>query len=102
MTDKFRTLKNYSKRLTSKPGVYCIINKKEDVIYIGKAKNLKKRVSSYFSSAHSQGKKEAILKETNSISITITRTEREALILENTLIKKLFVTDSRCFLQHLH
>ena len=88
MTDKFRTLKNYSKRLTSKPGVYCIINKKEDVIYIGKAKNLKKRVSSYFSSAHSQGKKEAILKETNSISITITRTEREALILENTLIKK--------------
>ena len=88
MTDKFKTLKNYARRLTSKPGVYSILNEKDDVIYIGKAKNIKKRVSSYFASVHSEGKKEAILKEINSISITITRTEREALILENTLIKK--------------
>ena len=58
------------------------------MIYVGKAKNLKKRVSSYFTSVNPGGKKQAILKETHSISITITRTEREALILENTLIKK--------------
>ena len=88
MNDKFNTLKNYARRLTSKPGVYCMINRKEDVIYVGKAKNLKKRVISYFTSVNSGGKKQAILKETHSISITITRTEREALILENTLIKK--------------
>jgi excinuclease ABC subunit C len=65
-----------------------MINRKEDVIYVGKAKNLKKRVISYFTSVNSGGKKQAILKEAHSISITITRTEREALILENTLIKK--------------
>jgi len=88
MNDKFNTLKNYARRLTSKPGVYCMINRKEDVIYVGKAKNLKKRVISYYTSVNSGGKKQAILKETHSISITITRTEREALILENTLIKK--------------
>ena len=88
MNDKFNTLKNYARRLTSKPGVYCMINRKEDVIYVGKAKNLKKRVISYFTSVNSGGKKQAILKEAHSISITITRTEREALILENTLIKK--------------
>ena len=88
MTDKFKTLKNYARRLTSKPGVYCMINRKEDVIYVGKAKNLKKRVISYFTSVNSGGKKQAILKEAHSISITITRTEREALILENTQIKK--------------
>mgnify|MGYP001031199084 FL=1 len=88
MNDKFNTLKDYARRLTSKPGVYCMINRKEDVIYVGKAKNLKKRVISYFTSVNSGGKKQAILKEAHSISITITRTEREALILENTLIKK--------------
>ena len=88
MNDKFNTLKNYARRLTSKPGVYCMINRKEDVIYVGKAKNLKKRVISYFTSVNPGGKKQAILKETYSVSITITRTEREALILENTLIKK--------------
>ena len=57
MTDKFKTLKNYARRLTSKPGVYSILNEKDDVIYIGKAKNIKKRVSSYFASVHSEGKK---------------------------------------------
>ena len=35
MTDKFKTLKNYARRLTSKPGVYSILNEKDDVIYIG-------------------------------------------------------------------
>ena len=65
-----------------------MMNTKEVVIYVGKAKNLKKRVSSYFTSNNSKEKQEAILKDTNSISVTVTRTEREALILENTLIKK--------------
>ncbi|MCH2473716.1 MAG: GIY-YIG nuclease family protein, partial [Gammaproteobacteria bacterium] len=88
MNQRLNTLKNYSKRLSNRPGVYCMMNTKEVVIYVGKAKNLKKRVSSYFTSNNSKEKQEAILKDTNSISVTVTRTEREALILENTLIKK--------------
>ena len=88
MNQRLNTLKNYSKRLSNRPGVYCMMNTKEVVIYVGKAKNLKKRVSSYFTSNNSKEKQEAILKDTDSISVTVTRTEREALILENTLIKK--------------
>jgi len=87
MSQKLKNLKNYANRLSNKPGVYCMMNSKEVVIYVGKAKNLKNRVSSYFTSVNSKDKKEAILKDTSSISVTLTRTEREALILENTLIK---------------
>ena len=46
--ERYLKLKKYSARLSSKPGVYCMLNENGKVIYVGKAKNLKKRVSSYF------------------------------------------------------
>ena len=63
-------------------------NDQGKVIYVGKAKGLKNRVRSYFTPKPSNDKVEAILKEIKTIDTTVTITEREALILENTLIKK--------------
>ena len=81
-------LKSQVNRLPNKPGVYIMSNKEGKVIYVGKAKGLKNRVKSYFTPKPSNDKVEAIIKEINQIETTITITEREALILENTLIKK--------------
>ena len=81
-------LKSQANRLPNKPGVYIMSNDKDKVIYVGKAKGLKNRVRSYFTPKPANEKVEAILKEIVSIDTTITITEREALILENTLIKK--------------
>ena len=81
-------LQSQAKRLPNKPGVYIMSNEQGKVIYVGKAKGLKQRVKSYFTPKPASGKVEAILKEIKTIDITITITEREALILENTLIKK--------------
>ena len=86
--ERYLKLKKYSARLSSKPGVYCMLNENEKVIYVGKAKNLKKRVSSYFGKTIHLPKTQAVLAATGSIAVTITRTEREALILENNLIKE--------------
>ena len=65
-----------------------MLNENGKVIYVGKAKNLKKRVSSYFGKTTHLPKTQAVLSATGSIEVTITRTEREALILENNLIKE--------------
>ena len=81
-------LKSQSNRLPNKPGVYIMSNDNDKVIYVGKAKGLKNRVRSYFTPKPANEKVEAILKEIVSIDTTVTITEREALILENTLIKK--------------
>ena len=81
-------LKSQANRLPNKPGVYIMSNDKDKVIYVGKAKGLKNRVRSYFTPKPANEKVEAILKEIVSIDTTVTITEREALILENTLIKK--------------
>ena len=81
-------LKSQVNRLPNKPGVYIMSNQEGKVIYVGKAKGLKNRVKSYFTPKPSNDKVEAIIKEINQIETTITITEREALILENTLIKK--------------
>ncbi len=86
--ERYLKLKKYSARLSSKPGVYCMLNENGKVIYVGKAKNLKKRVSSYFGKTTHLPKTQAVLAATASIAVTITRTEREALILENSLIKE--------------
>ncbi len=63
-------------------------NEHDKVIYVGKAKGLKNRVKSYFTPKPASEKVQAILKEIQTIETTITITEREALILENTLIKQ--------------
>ena len=69
--------------------IYCMKNNNDKVIYIGKAKNLKKRVSSYFNRADSSPiKTQVMMKQVDNIDVTITETESEALILENNLIKE--------------
>ncbi len=89
INDRFISqLKSQANRMPNKPGVYIMSNDQGKVIYVGKAKGLKNRVRSYFTPKHANDKVEAILKEIKTIDTTVTITEREALILENTLIKK--------------
>lgn len=78
---------NYS-NLPQKPGCYIYKNNKGRVIYVGKAKNLKKRVASYFTKNEQDPKTLAMLKKAFSIDYFVTTNEVEALVLENSLIKK--------------
>ena len=78
----------FLKNLTNRPGVYCMKDQKDNVIYVGKAKNLKKRVASYFNRSQEDSPKTMIMvKQIENIEVTVTHTENEALILENNLIK---------------
>ncbi len=79
----------YLKNLTERPGVYQMLNKGAVVIYVGKAKNLKKRVANYFKKHHLDIKTASMVSQVAAIDVIVTDTESEALILENTLIKKL-------------
>ncbi len=81
--------KEFVKHLTGRPGVYQMLDCNGKVIYVGKAKNLKKRVSSYFQRSGLAPKVQALIKHINGIEVTVTHTENEALILENNLIKSL-------------
>ena len=76
------------KTLPNEPGVYQYFDKNEVIIYIGKAKNLKKRVSSYFSKTHEYGKTKVLVTKIVSIKHIVVETETDALLLENNLIKK--------------
>ena len=82
-------LKAKIKTLPNLPGVYRMINSKREVIYIGKAKNIKKRVASYFVKKQSSPRTRVMVGNINAIEFTITNTEADALILENNLIKKI-------------
>lgn len=74
--------------LPEKTGVYLMKNQWNEIIYIGKAKNLKKRVSSYFAQDHLSIKTHFLVEKIAKIDHIVTNTEKEALILENQLIKK--------------
>lgn len=78
----------FLKYLTERPGVYRMLNAQGEILYVGKAKNLKRRVSSYFKKQHSDIKTAAMVAQVAKIEVTVTDTESEALILENTLIKR--------------
>ncbi len=70
------------------PGVYQFYDEEDKILYIGKAKNLKKRVSSYFNKKHENGKTKVLVKKIRSIKHIVVSTESDALLLENNLIKK--------------
>lgn len=75
--------------LPDNPGVYQYFDKDGKILYVGKAKNLKKRVSSYFNKVHDYGKTNVLVKKIANIQHIVVPTETDALLLENNLIKKL-------------
>ncbi|MEM9102765.1 MAG: excinuclease ABC subunit UvrC [Pseudomonadota bacterium] len=79
----------FLRTLTTQPGVYRMLDQSGDVIYVGKAKNLKKRVSSYFKKELDSPKTQVLVKQICEIEVTVTHTETEALILEHNTIKSL-------------
>ena len=74
--------------LTGSPGVYKFLDDSDNVIYVGKAKNLRKRVRSYFTGKKSDEKTRSLVTNIKDISIILVETESDALLLENNLIKK--------------
>lgn len=86
MTNTFNA-KQFLRTVTNQPGVYRMYDISKKVIYIGKAKNLKKRLTSYFRGQLSCRKTEALVKNIKDIDVTITHTETEALLLEYNYIK---------------
>jgi excinuclease ABC subunit C len=101
-------LKFQRKSLPEEPGIYKFKNKDQEIIYIGKANNLKKRVSSYFlqksfNDPYYEDKIKRLVKTIESIEYIVTDNEKEALILENILIKKhhprfnVFMRDSKSY-----
>lgn len=81
-------IKNFLATLTTAPGVYQMLDSAGDILYVGKAKNLKKRVSSYFRIHVDHPKTQVLVKHIAEIKILITQDENEALLLENNLIKQ--------------
>lgn len=82
-------MKDFLKNLTTEPGIYQMIDADGKVLYVGKAKNLKKRVTSYFKKKLDTPKTEVMMRQVDHVDVTITASENEALILEDNLIKKL-------------
>ncbi|GEA10971.1 excinuclease ABC subunit UvrC [Alteromonas sp. KUL49] len=78
----------FLKNLTHQPGVYRMYNQAKEVIYVGKAKNLKKRVSSYFRKTVDNAKTQSLVAQIASMDVTVVNSETEAFLLENNFIKK--------------
>ena len=76
------------KNIPQKSGVYIMKNSTDEILYIGKAKNLRKRVSSYFQKSHSDEKTASLVRAVASVETIITDNEIEALMLESNLIKQ--------------
>ena len=87
MTEDF-DLKSFLKTLTHRPGVYRMLDAKHRVIYVGKARDLQKRVSTYFQKSVNEAKTAAMVAQVAKVEVTVTNTEAEALLLEHTLIKQ--------------
>ena len=97
------SIKETVKNLPDNPGVYFFKDKKEKILYIGKAKNLKKRVSSYFNKSNSSSKNKVMISKAANIEVMIVESEVEALITEANLIKihkphyNVFMKDDKTF-----
>ena len=89
MNEKVADLIPFLTNLTSDSGVYRMLDGEGTVLYVGKAANLKKRVSSYFKKQNGGTKTRSLVKQIASIEVTVTRSETEALLLESNLIKTL-------------
>ena len=76
------------KNIPDKSGIYQYYDKNQDLLYVGKAKNLKKRVSSYFTKTQEHGKTKVLVGKIQDIKYVVVATEMDALLLENNLIKK--------------
>lgn len=87
-TERIGQLLEQARLLSTKPGCYLMKNEKGQIIYIGKAKNLKLRVQSYFQQGPKGVKTEMMVSHIRSFDFVLTDSEAEALVLENTLIKK--------------
>ena len=77
--------KSFLNLLTSRPGVYRMLDASGEILYVGKARNLKSRVSSYFRTSGLAPKTQAMVAKIENIEITITNSETEALLLEQIL-----------------
>ena len=85
-------IKSIINTIPKKPGVYHFYDENDNIIYIGKAKDLKRRVSSYFSKNHTRLKTKKLVSKIVDIKCIIVETEIDALLLENNLIKKTSAT----------
>ncbi|MYH70638.1 MAG: excinuclease ABC subunit UvrC [Gammaproteobacteria bacterium] len=81
-------LKKSLEKMTHHPGVYRMLDADGTLIYVGKAKDLKKRVASYFGKKPDSPKTRALIRQIRDVDVTVTRTEAEALLLESNLIKQ--------------
>lgn len=88
MEKEITHLKQIVLSLPEKPGVYQYLNAKDEIIYVGKAKNLKRRVSSYFNKEQQSTKTKVLVKQICDIKYIVVESEQDALLLENSLIKK--------------
>src|ERR1035441_5594850 len=80
--------KSFVDSLPARPGVYRMLDERGEILYVGKARNLKSRVSSYFQASNDHPKVQALVAKTVAMEVTITSSDTEALLLEFNLIKK--------------
>jgi len=82
-------VKKLTRNLPNRPGIYRMLGGRDEVLYVGKARNLRKRVQSYFRESGLSPRVSSLMQQVRDIETTVTRTETEALLLENNLIKSL-------------